>query len=295
MSNKEVNNKFHYNQNELFLTCVDHTVSRETFKLLYDNKYDLLLTYPKPEDKELSKYYESEDYISHTDANTSLFDKVYQGVKNHTIKQKVKLINSFNYQNKTILDIGCGTGDFLEACSKNQWNVTGIEPNKKARKISVHKTKQSIYTDIEEMINVTTKRYDIITMWHVLEHVPNLSEYIGLLKKLLSPKGTLIIAVPNYKSYDANYYGNFWAAFDVPRHLWHFSQKSIELIFGEFDFKIVKTLPMKFDAYYVSLLSEKYKSGFSNPIKAFYRGLLSNLKANQNKEYSSLIYVIKNR
>lgn len=294
MSKKEEENKFNYNQEEPFLKCVDHTVSRETFTLLYDKKYDILLTYPKPIDEDLGKYYESENYISHTDSNKSLFDKIYQVVKNHTIKQKVKLINSFNSEKNTILDIGCGTGDFLEACSNNQWKVTGVEPNANARKTAVNKTEHSIHSNIEELLIDNTKQYDVITMWHVLEHVPNLSEYIVSLKKLLSPKGTLIIAVPNYKSYDANYYGKFWAAYDVPRHLWHFSQKSIQLIFGESDFKIVKTLPMKFDAYYVGLLSEKYKSGFSNPIKAFYRGFLSNLKAKQNKEYSSLIYVIRN-
>jgi len=126
-----------------------------------------------------------------------------------------------------------------------------------------------------------------------LEHVPNLDKYISFLKKLLTPNGTLIIAVPNYKSYDAKYYGKFWAAYDVPRHLWHFSQKSIQQLFLKFDLELVKTIPMKFDSYYVSLLSEKYKSGISNPIKAFYIGFLSNFKASSSKEYSSLIYVLK--
>ena len=131
-------------------------------------------------------------------------------------------------------------------------------------------------------------------MWHVLEHVPNLQEYINSLKNLLKPNGVLIIAVPNYKSHDAIYYGKFWAAYDVPRHLWHFSQKSINLLFKNIGLDLVKTLPMKFDAYYVSLLSEKYKLGKSNPIKAFYRGFVSNLKAKQNMEYSSLVYLLKN-
>jgi len=224
----------------------------------------------------------------------SLHHLINQAVKNYTIKRKVKLINSLNTESKTILDIGCGTGDFLESCIKNGWIINGIEPNEGARKLAVNKTKISIYVDIEEILNLNDVKFDVITMWHVLEHIPNLKEYIVILNKLLKPKGTLIIAVPNYKSYDATYYGKFWAAYDVPRHLWHFSQKSIELLFNKINLQVVKILPMKFDAYYVSLLSEKNRSGYSNPIQAMYRGFMSNLKANKNMEYSSLIYLIKN-
>ncbi|MCF6223508.1 MAG: class I SAM-dependent methyltransferase [Flavobacteriaceae bacterium] len=281
------------NIKEKYLTCQDHTVTNENFDLILDKELEMLVTSPKPSDGDLDKYYKSEAYISHTDANTSLFDKVYQTVKNYTIKRKVKLINALNSESKTILDIGCGTGDFLESCIKNGWNINGIEPNEGARNLAVKKTEVSIYVDIEEILNLNDVKFDVITMWHVLEHIPNLKEYIVILNKLLKPKGTLIIAVPNYKSYDATYYGRFWAAYDVPRHLWHFSQKSIKLLFNKINLQVVKILPMKFDAYYVSLLSEKNRSGYSNPIQAMYRGFLSNLKASKNKEYSSLIYLIK--
>ncbi len=283
------------NKKKVILTCKDYTVSNENFDLILDENLDMLITSPQPKEEELSKYYESEAYISHTDASKSLFDKVYQTVKNYTIKQKVKLINSLNSENKTILDIGCGTGDFLEACKKSEWKIAGVEPNKRARDLTIKKTENGIHPDIEKVLENTSNKFDVITMWHVLEHVPNLQEYINSLTKLLKPNGVLIIAVPNYKSHDANYYGKFWAAYDVPRHLWHFSQKSINLLFKDFSLELVKTLPMKFDAYYVSLLSEKYKSGKSNPLKAFYRGFVSNLKAKQNKEYSSLIYMLKNK
>jgi len=282
------------NKKNKILTCQDYTVSNENFDLILDEKLDMLITSPQPKKDELSKYYESEAYISHTDASISLFDKVYQTVKNYTIKQKIKLISSLNTENKTILDIGCGTGDFLEACKNNDWKITGAEPNEGARNLTIKKTEIGIHTNIEEILENNSNKFDVITMWHVLEHVPNLQEYISSLKNLLRPNGVLIIAVPNYKSYDAVYYGKFWAAYDVPRHLWHFSQKSINLLFKDFGLELVKTLPMKFDAYYVSLLSEKYKSGKSNPFKAFYRGFLSNLKAKQNMEYSSLIYLLKN-
>ena len=105
------------------IICKDYTVSHEKFDLILDQKLEMLITSPKPSNKHLGRYYESEAYISHTDSSKSLLDKVYQIVKNYTIKQKIKLINSFNSDAKNILDIGCGTGDFLVACKNNNWTV----------------------------------------------------------------------------------------------------------------------------------------------------------------------------
>jgi len=283
------------NNKTSFLTCEDFTVSNQKFDLLYHEKLEMLETSPQPKIDELDFYYESEDYISHTDSKTSLVDKLYQFVKSYTLKKKLALINSFNSEKKNLLDIGCGTGDFLLTCKNNGWNVAGVEPNKKAKNLTETKlleTKQSkIYAELDKL---TSQKFDVITLWHVLEHVRNLEEYILKLKSLLKPNGVLVVAVPNYKSYDAVYYKQFWAAYDVPRHLWHFSKKSIQLLFLEVKMNVVKILPMKFDSFYVSLLSEKYKNGKSNFIKAFYIGLLSNVKALRTKEYSSLIYIIKN-
>ena len=291
------------NNNELkpYITCKDYTVSNEAFSICIDEQSDMLITTPRPKDDELDKYYESEAYISHSNTKKSLVDKVYQQVRNYTIKQKVKLINSFDETNKTILDIGSGTGDFLLACKNNDWQIIGIEPNEKARSLTIsklQKTNYKVYKSIEDLKSssqkTTQQRFDVITMWHVLEHVPNLREYITNLKQLLKPKGILIVAVPNYKSYDAAYYKEFWAAYDVPRHLWHFSKKSIKKLFEIENMKVIDILPMKFDSFYVSLLSEKYKTERSNFLKAFYIGLQSNLKAKRSKEYSSHIYIIKN-
>jgi len=282
------------------LICVDHTVTQEKFHLEWDSQFEMYITNPRPDEKSLGKYYASTSYISHTDSSDSFIDKLYQTVKNFTIKQKVKLIQSFNSGELSILDIGCGTGDFLVACKNRGWEVHGIEPNKMARQIASEKlhllndrkSDEIIHTDIQELLK-SNKKYDVISMWHVLEHVSNLKEYIEYLKGLLNPNGTLIIAVPNFKSYDAEYYKEYWAAYDVPRHLWHFSKKSIGLLFEKVNLEVIKTVPMKFDSYYVSLLSEKYKNGKSNFLKAFYIGSLSNLKAKRSKEYSSLIYIIK--
>lgn len=275
-----------------YVTCEDYTVSNKKFDLLYNTEYRMLETYPKPEGKELASYYESSEYISHTDSKKTLTDKLYQTVKGIALKNKLKLLNSFQTEERKLLDVGCGTGDFLLTCENNGWNVVGVEPNKNARELAISKlNNNAVVSDLQE---ISSQQFDVITLWHVLEHVPDLNSYIYKLKSLLKPTGVLVIAVPNYKSYDAVYYKQFWAAFDVPRHLWHFSKKSIQLIFSEFDMKVVKMLPMKFDSFYVALLSEKYKTGKSNFIKAFFIGFLSNFKAMRSKEYSSLIYILKN-
>jgi len=283
-----------------FLSCKDHTVSQDEFSLVIDVASGLLITSPRPEDKDLGSYYESEAYISHTDSNQTVLDRVYQTVKNYAIKKKLKLINTFDFKEKTLLDIGVGTGDFISICEKNNWNVVGVEPNQKARNTAekkLQKEKTKVYRSVESLLNGTETKpqtFDVITMWHVLEHVPNLNEYVSNLKQLLKPKGTLIIAVPNYKSYDAEYYKEFWAAYDVPRHLWHFSKTAIQKLFQQEQMKVIQIRPMLFDSFYVSLLSEKYKTGKSNLLKAFYIGFQSNIKARRTKEYSSHIYIIKN-
>lgn len=276
-----------YKNLEPFLECKDYTVSGEVYQVKKNIEFDMLVTVPVP--KKLEDYYKSEDYISHTDSKKSLLDKVYQSVKNITLKRKLKLINSFESSVKNILDVGAGTGDFLKVCEANSWNVFGTEPDLGARRIAA---KKGIILQ-EDLSKIKNQKFDVITLWHVLEHVENLQEYIAELENLLSEKGRLIIAVPNHKSYDAKYYKQHWAAFDVPRHLWHFSQTSIAKLFLEVHMIVEKTLPMKFDAYYVSLLSEKYKSGKMNPVKSFQRGFISNLRAKDTNEYSSLIYVLK--
>ena len=282
------NKKELYTNLTTLLNCKDNTVSGEYFEVMEHEEYEMLVTSPVP--KNLEKYYKSESYISHTDSKKTFFDKIYQAVKNHTLKQKFLLLNSFKSSSKSVLDFGAGTGDFLKVCKNNNWEVLGIEPSLEARE---NAAKKGIYLK-ENLLDVGNKKFDVITLWHVLEHVENLKNTIKFLKGLLLPGGRIVVAVPNYKSYDAEFYKEYWAAYDVPRHLWHFSQKAIRKLFLEAEMVVEETLPMKFDSYYVSLLSEKYKTGKSNPIKAFYRGFLSNRSAKSTTEYSSLIYVIKN-
>ncbi len=282
------------NPNNIFLTVKDHSVSGEEFQLLHNRELEILETYPQPSLNALPEYYKSEDYISHTDTRRNLLEKVYHLVRNISLKRKLKLINSFSSEEKNLLDVGCGTGYFLQIAQENKWTVCGIEPNEAARNIA-NKTTNNVVFETEHLFKFNQNSFDVITLWHVLEHLPDLENHISILKSLLKPNGTLIIAVPNYKSYDAKHYKEYWAAFDVPRHLWHFSQKAISILVAKEKMKVVKTLPMKFDSYYVSLLSEKYKSGWMNVFNAFRIGWLSNFKAKQTTEYSSIIYCVKNQ
>ena len=277
-------------QHKLYRTIKDFSVSKETFKLYRDETIDLVFTFPQPKEDQLAAYYESEDYISHTDGTRSFFEKAYQFVKQIALKKKLKCINELQQSKGILLDIGAGTGDFLAVAKQDGWQTIGIEPNDKAKKIANNKGVQLIETtNLLEDHSI-----DVITMWHVLEHVPNVENQIKEIKRMLKPNGSIIIAVPNFNSYDANYYDSFWAAFDVPRHLWHFSKKSIQSLFERENFHLEKTLPMLFDAFYVALLSEKYKTGKMNFIKATLIGLKSNWKAKATGEYSSLIYILKN-
>ena len=274
-----------------FLTVKDHSVSKEIFELYHDETLDMLITSPQPDLENLGKYYESEDYISHTDNKRSLFEKAYHFVKNIALKNKLNLINGEQSRKGRILDIGAGTGDFLLTAKNDGWETVGVEPSERAKNIAIQKG----ISFVNEIGDLQNNSFDVITMWHVLEHVPNLELQIAELKRLLKPTGTLIVAVPNFKSYDAQHYKTFWAAYDVPIHFWHFSKKAIQSLFENVDMKLEKVLPMKFDSFFVIFFSKKYKTRKMNYISAFLVGLKSNLKASTTKEYSSHIYVLKNK
>lgn len=278
-------------EDKSFITVKDFSVSGESFSLLLNEEYQILKTHPQPTLDKLGSYYEFEDYISHTDGKRTLFEKMYHFIKRKAIRDKVSLINSYQPLKGRILDIGAGTGDFLLEAKNQNWDILGIEPNDKAKGIAVGKGIK--FGDTIEKLE--SNSFDVITMWHVLEHVPDVEHQIAELKRLLKPSGTIIIAVPNFKSYDAKYYKEFWAAYDVPRHLWHFSKTAIEKLFDKQNMNLEDIKPMWFDSFYVSLLSEKYKSGKMNFISGFFIGLISNVSGFFKKEFSSHIYVLKNK
>lgn len=280
------------NQFEPFLNCKDYTVSQETFNIVSCKNCGFKFTNPRPEDSVIGNYYKAESYVSHTNTKKGLINKLYHAVRSYTLKKKVGMINSY-VSRGTILDYGCGTGMFLKACQENGWEAFGMEPDDSARKIASEQG-LTLFSDKGRIQTyITDKQFSAITLWHVLEHVTDMNETLSFFKAKLKKDGVLVIAVPNHVSYDAKYYKEFWAAYDVPRHIHHFDVKSMSSLLKNSGFQLVKTKGMKFDSFYVSMLSEKYKTGSMNLFKAFLIGLKSNFKAKDLTEYSSTIYVFK--
>ncbi len=280
------------NKTKHFIDCIDHTVSRETYSIVRCEQCGFLFTNPRPDKEKIGQYYKSEEYISHSNSSKGIINKLYQEVRKYTLGSKFRLVSSLT-KGTRILDIGCGTGEFLNTCKKAGWTCIGIEPDQGARQYGLN----NYGLDVKEECAISTLEsasFDIITMWHVLEHVYDLKERVAELDRLVKPEGTILIAVPNSSSSDALHYKEAWAAYDVPRHLYHFQPKDIELLFKGFGLNVVRILPMKFDSFYVSMLSEKYQSGKTNLLKALWRGFSSNMSARSNGQtYSSQIYVIK--
>lgn len=271
----------------------DYTVSQKLFEVWECKTCSVRFTQNVPSQNEIGPYYKSDTYVSHTDTKKGLINNLYHLVRKKTLAGKRKLVTkeTQKVQGK-ILDIGCGTGAFLNEMKSKNWNVVGLEPDEqastKAKELYGIKTLPS-----DELFNLDFEAYDAITMWHVLEHVHELKEYIEQIELLLKPGGKLFIAVPNYLSYDAQVYKQYWAAYDVPRHLYHFTPRSLKNLLVITDTLVLKKIkPMWFDSFYVSMLSEQYKGG--NIIKAFFNGFVSNLNAIEDKgKCSSVIYVIE--
>lgn len=271
----------------------DHTVSKESFVIAECGSCSLRFTQDVPDATSIGPYYKSEDYISHTNSSKGLVNRIYQKIRKRTLVKKRKLLeHATGIQKGKLLDAGSGTGAFLNEMKQQGWEVTGMEPDTDAREIA-----KQLYDldlkDASEFYNLPADSFDVITLWHVLEHVHDILNYVKQLKALLKTNGTLFIAVPNYTSLDASIYKEFWAAYDVPRHLYHFSPKSMETLMEKSGLKIVQYKPMWYDSFYISLLSSKYKKGKTKWIAAAWNGFRSNMKAMNNvKKCSSVIYVI---
>jgi 2-polyprenyl-3-methyl-5-hydroxy-6-metoxy-1,4-benzoquinol methylase len=274
--------------------CKDYTVSKDVFTLIKCTSCDFTITSPRPNDEELGNYYISEDYISHSNETKSITDKIYAIARNYTLKWKTKLIEKHTKNTiPSILDFGAGTGTFVKACADKGWKTKGVEPSKIARYAGDPSIKEFL---TENLKGIKEKDFDVITLWHVLEHVPDVKQTLKDLIERVKDSGYLFIAVPNKNSYDAKAYGNYWAGYDVPRHLWHFSQENMKTLMASEGLTVEKIVPMKLDSFYVSLLSANYKypnQKLLNLIRGFIVGLTSNINATIDGEYSSLLYIIK--
>jgi len=267
----------------------DHFYSQDDFEVTPSKYKGILETLPKLSEDELSSYYNHENYISHKTKSNSVVDKFYLLSKQIMVKRKRNMVNAFCSSGQ-ILDVGTGTGDFLKAFNPNNWNRFAIEPNRDLHDALISEG----ITILEHTNAIIHHKFDVITLWHALEHIPDLEHTLETIQSSLTPNGVLLIAVPNYNSYDAKFYKFNWAAWDVPRHVWHFSKQGLINFCKPFGFDFVKTKPLLLDAFYISILSERYRKS-NNLIRAFFIGLASNIYGGIKNEYSSFLYVFKNR
>jgi len=276
----------------VFLTSIDHFLTKEKFNIVECSECGFTFINPRPEASQLAGYYESDEYISHSGTNKGIVNSVYKYVRNFTHKSKLQIVSQYAKGNK-ILDIGCGSGELLGLFKKNSWETLGVEPNKNAREFAIGHNGIDV-VDEPRINEIENGSKDVITMWHVLEHVSLVNDRLKEIYRILRDDGVVFIAVPNRISFDAVHYSEYWAAYDVPRHLYHFTPDTMEKLLKKHNFSIISYKPMKFDSFYVSMLSEKYKTGKTNLLKAIWIGLRSNLKANNKRhDYSSMIYVVK--
>ena len=274
-----------------YLTCQDQLVSQKLFSIQQCERCQLLFTNPRPGAESIGAYYKSDTYISHDDTRKGVIDTVYRTVRSYALSQKESWIRSMNGGVGALLDYGCGTGAFIKECQDKGWTVTGFEPDDDARRLAGERTSQKILKDSNEL--KTQANLDVITLWHVLEHVANLTDTLAMLASKLKTGGYLVIAVPNPASKDASMYGPNWAAYDVPRHLYHFTPGVLTELIETYGLKLQKRLPMKFDAFYIAMLSTKHRDGRINYVESFINGLRSNEAAAKTGNYSSLTYVFR--
>ena len=271
-----------------YLRLKDYFLSQEDFEILVCDNCKLLFTTPRPNKSVIGNYYKSEDYLSHNEHKKGLVPWIYNQVKKVNIRNKYKIAIG-NRTKPHLLDFGCGVGDFLHYAQQKGCEITGCDLSEDARKFATKKLDKTIVSP-EEIFALPHSTFDVITMWHVLEHIDNLKIQTEQLHRLLKDNGRLVIAVPNFMSYDAQYYKDKWAAYDVPRHLNHFHKESLQNIFaGSFELETIH--PMKWDAFYISMMSENYIGKGNSFIKGILTGWKSNRKARKSGEYSSLIYV----
>jgi 2-polyprenyl-3-methyl-5-hydroxy-6-metoxy-1,4-benzoquinol methylase len=274
-------------------SCKDHFLTGEVFDLYQCQHCGHRITFPAPSEERIGRYYQSKEYLSHTDEGIDLASRLYRFIRTFAIRGKYRIVSRLTSPGK-ILDIGCGTGHVLHHFTKKGWEVQGIEPDERARNYAVQVLSLPV-SDEHAITGFLLKSFDVITMWHVLEHVHDIEKRMLEVHRCLKDEGIAYVALPNPDALDAAVYGEYWAAWDVPRHLHHFTKEAFTTLAVRCGFEVKRILPMKYDAFYVSLLSEQYLNKRKRYAKAFIQGVRSNIKARFTGNYSSLVYVLRKK
>jgi len=280
----------------LYLKCTDHLISKEEFDLISCSECGLVFTREYPDEQDIGRYYETDDYISHNDKAEGVLNKVYIVARKLMLRRKKKIVeNATGYKKGRILDIGCGTGYFPGTMKKGGWDATGIEPNEKARDFGTRRFSIDVLSP-ERIAGLPDGSFDAVTMWHVLEHLYDPFDYADEIHRLLKPGGIFLAAVPNCISYDAKYYGKFWAAYDVPRHIWHFTPDTFRIFADKTGFRISGIRTLFPDVFYISILSEKHKGKKMYFLSGLIKGMQFYFQSFPEKsKSSSMIYILKSK
>lgn len=279
----------------LTLATEDYSISKVAFEIYACEDCDFHFTQNAPAPAAIAPYYQSDVYISHSDTKEGLVNRLYHSARNLMLKKKRKLVQQLT-NGKRLLDIGSGTGYFLNHMQENGFKVVGVEIDSDARAATLKNFKIKVNPPETFLERKLTEKVDVITLWHVLEHLHDLDGYMQTMYRQLNDNGVILIAVPNHKSYDAQHYGKFWAAYDVPRHLWHFSPKTVAKLADKNGFKVVDQKRLPLDPFYNSLLSEKYQASKLSLIFGGVIGLVSLLVSYVNPTRStSPIYILKKK
>lgn len=274
----------------------DHLVSGREFLIRRCTNCGMGWTVDPPAEEDAGKYYVSDEYISHTDSKQSLADRLYHLARGFMLKRKGKLVDSAVGKSAGIMmDFGSGTGYFAAFMQQRGWQVTGIELSEMARNYSVERFGIRAIGP-QQVRDLPSASADCVTFWHVLEHLYDPAGWMDEVKRILKDDGRCIIALPNFASADAEWFGKRWAALDVPRHLWHFSPQAFREFAEKQGFVCESTSALPLDLFYISLLSYR-NDGKGMPLaRGVLTGVVIALRSLFRRDSaSSLVYVLSKK
>lgn len=277
-------------------SAIDHLVSGDSFLIRRCNACSFCFTCDTPSEKEIDRYYLSEDYISHSDKRLSLTDRLYHLARSCMLGRKHRLVTAVTRKKTgTLLDAGSGTGYFASYMQQRGWKVTGIELSEQARNYSASRFGITAVAPAA-LMNMPARSADCITFWHVIEHLYDPAMWMREAGRILKDDGKCLIALPNLASADAKWFGRRWAALDVPRHLWHFTPATMTRFVSDNGFTCNKIRSLPLDVFYISVLSYRNRGCRLSLIRGLMTGALLSVSSFFRKYgASSLIYELSKK